>query len=123
TLVSLVPTSQQGKQPQLRVQRLRLTVTAAGPGLVGIDFYPARSLTPQRIAITAGDGDEPATSAAALLAELQSELPAGYTASADPENPAALLLDGSDGSPVFAAASANTALLTVSVAIPRIVNI
>lgn len=123
SLVSLVPTAMQGRLNQLRVQRQRLTVLRKGPGLVGVDFYPGRSLTPQRIAVMAGEGDEPDAIAVALLGELQSQLPDGYTASADPDDDAAVLLDGTEASPLFATSSANDATLSVFTAIPRIVAI
>lgn len=118
-LISLVPTSKGSRRVLPQIMRQRYRVTAPGPGEVGIDFYPSISLTPQRISIAAGPGDPPATSAAALLAELTANLPAGYTASADPEDATAILLDGSEAEPLFASVSANLSLLTVTTPRPR----
>ncbi len=96
----------------------RYTVTGVGPGEVGIDFYPAQSLTPQRISILAAEDDEPSVSAAALLLELQAELPAGYTAAADATD-TAILVTGSTAEPEFAALPADADFLTVLTRMPR----
>lgn len=122
-LISDPPTMQRGEETQLRITRQRYTVIADGPGEVGVDFYPGRSLTPQRISIVAGAGDPPATSAAALLGQLTADLPAGYTASADPEDTASVLVDGSEAEPLFTASTADAALLTVATPIPRFVKV
>lgn len=102
-LLSLVQRSKVGRIRYRQVQRQRYTVTATGPGVVGVDFFPDVSLTPQTIAYSAGIGELPASSAANLLIELQANLPAGYTASADPGDTASVLVDGSAAEPFFAA--------------------
>lgn len=111
-----------GQQARLRgseIQVLRLTVIDDGPGTVGVNFYPARSSVAQPISIVAGAGDPPATSAAALVAQLATDLPAGYSAAIDPDNDDAILLSGSEAEPLFAAASLDLGILTVSTSIPR----
>jgi len=120
SLVSLVQLSQQGRSTIRQIMTDRYTVIADGPGEVGVDFYPGTSLAPQRISIVAGVGDPPATSAAALLVQLQADLPAGYTAILDPNDATAVLVTGSSGSPLFASATADAALLTVTTAEPHL---
>lgn len=123
SLVSLVPTSQQMITPIPRIMQQRYTVTADGPGEVGVDFYPADSLTPQRISIVAAVDDPPDVSAAALLAQLIADLPVGYTAIADPEDTASILVSGDTDTPVFASTPADADFLSVTTAIPRIINL
>jgi hypothetical protein len=110
---------QQARKRGSEVQVLRLTVTDDGPGTVGIDFYPARSSVAQPISIVAGAGDPPSTSAAALVGQLATDLPAGYSAAIDPDNSAAILLSGSTTEPLFAAAALDASLLAVTTSIPR----
>ena len=119
SLVSLVPLQTQGRETQARVMQQRCTVTAVGPGEVGVDFFPGHSQVPQRISIVSGIGDPPAVSAAALLGALQGALPAGYTASADGADPASILIDGTAATPLFASLAADPALLTVTTPMPR----
>jgi hypothetical protein len=117
TLLGIVTLQQTSRQTQPRVVRQVYTVIADGPGEIGIDFYAARSLTPQRISIAAGIGDPPATSAAALLVELTANLPAGYTASAEGSD--GVSVEGSTSDPLFAATTVNSSLLTVATPSPR----
>jgi hypothetical protein len=121
-LISLVPLSQQMIKPYLRTMVQRYTVLSDSAGEVGVDFYPADSLVPQRISIMAVDEDPPATTAAALLVQLTADLPTGYTAAADPDDTASVLVSGATATPVFASAPADDALLTVATVMPRIVN-
>lgn len=118
-LISFVPTSKTMIAPIPSIMEQRYTVIANGPGEVGVDFYPDVSLVPQRISIVAGVGDPPATSAAALLLQLQADLPAGYTAIADPEDPASVLVSGSVDEPLFAALPADALLLSVFTTMSR----
>lgn len=118
-LLSLVPNSQQMITPLPQTMVQRYTVIANGPGEVGVDFYPGTSATPQRISIVAGVGDPPNVSAAALLLQLQADLPAGYSAVIDPLDDTSIRVSGSEAEPLFASAPADPALLAVSTAMPR----
>lgn len=118
-LLSLVPNSQPMTTPLPQIKVQRYTVIANGPGEVGVDFYPDVSETQQRISIIAGVGDPPNVSAAALLAQLQADLPAGYSAVIDPEDDTSIRVSGSAAEPLFASATADAALLTVTTAMPR----
>lgn len=117
--LSIVPLSTVGRIRYTQIQQQRYTVVAAGPGTVGVDFFAGESLTAQPISHTAAPAETPASSAAALLLELQADIPTGYTASADPEDPAAVLVDGSAAEPFFAALPIDPALLTVADALPH----
>ena len=101
------------KIPSIMVQRY--TVTAAGAGTVGVDFSLGFTETPTAISITAGGGDTEDTSAAALLAELTAELPAGVTAAADPEDTASVLVTGSTAQPLFASTALGITSVTTVV--------
>jgi hypothetical protein len=114
---SIVPLSLPSSKLLDAIMIQRYTVTAVGPGEVGIDFYPADSLDPQRISIVAAEDDTPAESAAALLLELQSVLPDGYTAAA--ATATAIDVTGSEEQPEFAAKPADAAMLTVATRMPR----
>lgn len=91
----------------------------AGAGEVGIDFYPGDSLTPQRISVVAGAGDDPAVTAAALLVEFTANLPAPYTAALVVGDPTTVEILGTVDEPVFASAAAVPALLSVKDGVPR----
>jgi len=106
-----------------QIMEQRYTVTADGPGTVGVLFYLGRTLTPQTITITAGVGDPPATSATALLAELTSELPTGVTAASDPEDTASVLITGSEDEPLFTATPANSSLTSVTTLLERFATV
>lgn len=115
-----------GRTDEIRVAQImeqRYTVTADGPGTVGVLFYLNRSLDPQTITITAGVGDPPATSAAALLAKLGTDLPTGVTAAADPEDTASVIVTGSEDEPLFAASPATPALLLVTTLLERFATV
>jgi hypothetical protein len=128
SLLSMLQRSKVMRRRYVQTMRQRYTVTADGPGTVGVDFYPDVSLVPQSIAYVAGPGEDPASSAAGLLAELVANLPAGYSASADPEDAASVLVDGSDNEPVFAALPLDAGpgldpITTVADAIPRVADL
>jgi hypothetical protein len=113
-VLSIVDLSQPWEQlaaPQIMSRR---HLVIAGAGEVGIDFYPADSLTPQRISVIAAAPDDPTVTAGLLLAELTANLPAGYSAQLDPANAAAVLLEGSSSEPVFASLAVDAALLSVA---------
>lgn len=118
-LLSISALSQQMSERWPQIMQGRVTVIADGPGEVGIDFFSGTSTTAQRISVVADAGDPPATSAAALLGELQANLPAGYTAGADPNDDASILLEASAGSPMFAHAPADADLVTATTPVPR----
>ena len=119
SLLTFRPDQQQGRSRIPSIVRQRYRVLADGPGEVGVDFYAGTSLEPERISTVAGPGDPPATSAAALLVELQANLPDGYTASANPDDDTEVIVDGSEEQPLFTAAPANSALLSVTTSVPR----
>ncbi len=122
SLLSMVPQSRAGTRKIIQTVRQRYTVIANGPGNVGVDFFPDTSLTPQQIVYVAGIGELPPSSAAGLLAEL-ANLPTGYAASADPQDTASVLVDGSDDEPLFDASPIDGALLSVADAIPRVTDL
>jgi len=105
SLISLLPTSQTGESKIQLVTKERYQVVA-GAGEVGVDFYAGMSITgPVRISVAAGPADPPEDTAAALLVELVANLPAPYTAEADPEDATALIVTGTSDEPVFASAA------------------
>jgi hypothetical protein len=116
---SLIPLGESSSMLLDAIMVQRYTVIVDGAGEVGVDFYPAASLTPQRISITALEDDTAETSAAALLVALQAELPAGYTAAFEEDSDVAILVTGSADAPEFAAAPADPDMLTVATRIPR----
>jgi hypothetical protein len=90
------------------ITRYRVRVTTDGPGDAGLQFYPAHSLTPIEIPLAAGPGDAPAVTAAALALAVAAAVPPGYSAAVDPEDAAAVLVDGSEAEPLFALSSASS---------------
>jgi hypothetical protein len=121
-LLSLVPLSQQMITPFRQTMIQRYTVTAIGPGEVGVDFYAGDSLVPQRISIMAAEDDPTDVSAAALLAQLILDLPAGYSAEIDPEDEDSILVTGDTATPVFASAPADVAFMEITTVMPAVVN-
>ena len=91
----------------------RYTVTAAGPGTVGVDFYLGQTLTAQPITAAIG-AITPDAAAVILLAELVANLPAGVTAIADPEDTASVIVDGSTAEPLFAASAVGLTSVTTT---------
>ena len=115
-----------GRAGETRIAQImeqRYTVTADGPGTVGVLFYLGRSLAPQTISIIAGIGDPPATSAAALLVKLGTDLPTGVTAAADPEDTASVIVSGSESEPLYSATSADIAMLSVTTLLERFARV
>ena len=98
------------------ITRYRLRVLANGPGDAGVLFYPGRSLTSISIPLTAALDDPPAVTAAALAAAIGGAVPAGYTATVDPENAAVVLVDGSEPERMFALAAVDPAFVGVELA-------
>lgn len=92
-------------QPELRpvpsIMRQRITVTAPGPGVTGVDFRLGFDLAPTAIEATLGPGDDEAAGALLLLAELAADLPAEVTAVLDPDDDTSIIVDGSAAEPLF----------------------
>ena len=89
---------------QLLIMLQRVTVTAGGPASAGVDFRLGFEETPARIEADLLAGDDAEAGAAKLLLELQTDLPAGVTATLDPEDPASILVEGTEAEPLFSCA-------------------
>jgi hypothetical protein len=99
-------------RPVPSIMKQRVTVTAGGPNTAGIDFRLGRTEQPTRIEVDLLGGDDADAGAVKLLAEFIAELPAGVTASADPEDPASIIVDGSEPEPLFSCAPAGVVAVT-----------
>jgi hypothetical protein len=104
--------------PQVMHKRLAVR---AGAGEVGIDFYLGKSRIPTRVSVIAEAEDEPAATAAALLAQLSSLLPAGVTASAG--SPTTIDVVGTTAQPLFAVLPVLSSRLTVTTVFERWANL
>jgi hypothetical protein len=118
-LLSLVPISMPTSDKWPQVKAVRVTVTAGGAGLVGVDFYPGRSDQAQQIAVATVPADTTETAAAKLLVELVANLPAGYLAAPDPADTSSVLVGGTEAEPLFALADAAGSLTSSATTVPR----
>lgn len=111
---SLIPISQPERRKVPSIMQQRITVLVEGPGVfavrvdVGWDFDAPTTITYTSMAAEAED-----VVAAALLVQLQADLPAGLTAIVDPTDDTSLIVTGSTNVPVFAVAAVDTDQLRV----------
>lgn len=112
-------------KPEIRkipsIVQQQITILESGPGSFAVRLYVGFDIdSPTTIEyvspepVDPDEPEEPSVIAAGLLAQLTADLPAGVTAIVDPDDDTSLIVTGSSSVPLFALASDDTDLLSIT---------